>query len=146
MLKLLNALAIIGLIGTAGWAYSIKYETIYFAEQVKKIERRVEREKEAIAVLQAEWQHLNTPSRLQALTDRHLPLAPIQAAQIIRPADLPNKAADSDPLARKLDELLTGSVGTRPAVMRRQPTPAQPVATPRPRPAGPVSLQPPVRR
>jgi hypothetical protein len=122
MLRLLNVLAIFGLIGTAAWAYSIKYETIYYAEQVKKLEKRMERERDAIAVLRAEWQHINKPVRLQLLADRHLQLQAMQATQIASAKDLPAKPVQQDLLGSKLDELLTGS------------TPARPAATTRPQP------------
>ena len=115
MLRLLNVLAILGLIGTAAWAYSIKYETIYYAEQVKKLERRLDRERDAIAVLRAEWQHVNKPTRLQVLSDRHLQLQSLQATQIAKASDLPAKPKEQDMLGSKLDQLLTGSVPSAPA-------------------------------
>jgi cell division protein FtsL len=124
MLKLLNVLAVGGLVGTAMWAYSVKYETIYFAEQVKKLEKRLDRERDAISVLRAEWQHINRPARLQVLADRHLQLQTLQATQIVRPQDLPAKPKNDDPLGDKLDQLLTGSTpaaprsGVRPAGLR----------------------------
>jgi cell division protein FtsL len=123
MLKLLNVLAVGGLVGTAMWAYSVKYETIYFAEQVKKLEKRLDRERDAISVLRAEWQHINRPARLQVLADRHLQLQTLQATQIIRAVELPAKPKTEDPLGDKLDQLLTGSTpaqkpGIRPAAMR----------------------------
>jgi hypothetical protein len=115
MLRLLNVLAVAGLVGTAMWAYSIKYDTIYYAEQVKKLEKRLDRERDAISVLRAEWQHINRPVRLQVLTDRHLQLQTLQATQIARASDLPAKPKNDDPLGSKLDQLLTGSVPTTPA-------------------------------
>jgi hypothetical protein len=110
MLRLLNILAVLGLIGTAAWAYSIKYETIYYAEQVKKLEKRLDRERDAVAVLRAEWQHVNKPVRLQVLADRHLQLQALQATQMALPGDLPARAKEQDVLGDKLDQLLTGSV------------------------------------
>jgi hypothetical protein len=110
MLRLLNVLAILGLIGTAAWAYSIKYETIYYAEQVKKLEKRLDRERDAITVLRAEWQHVNKPMRLQVLADRHLQLQALQATQIAKAGDLPMRQKKQDLLADKMDQLLTGSV------------------------------------
>jgi hypothetical protein len=110
MLRLLNILALLGLIGTAAWAYSIKYETIYYAEQVKKLEKRLDRERDAITVLRAEWQHVNKPMRLQVLSDRHLQLQALQATQIAKASDLPERSKEQDILANKLDQLLTGSV------------------------------------
>jgi hypothetical protein len=120
MLRLLNVLAILGLIGTAAWAYSIKYETIYFAEQVKKMEKRLDKERDAVTVLRAEWQHINMPVRLQQLAEKQLqqdsPLQALQATQIVRAIDLPAKPKDGDRIGVKIEELLTGSVpGPRPA-------------------------------
>lgn len=126
MLRLLNILAILGLVGTAAWAYSIKYETIYYAEQVKKLEKRLDRERDAITVLRAEWQHINKPTRLQVLADRHLQLQAMQATQIVKPGDLPARPPESDPLGSKLDQILTGTV----------PGAARPAAKPAVRPGG----------
>jgi cell division protein FtsL len=125
MFRFLNILAILGLIGTAAWAYSIKYETIYYAEQVKKLEKQTDKEREAVNVLRAEWQHLNKPSRLQVLADRHLQLQALQATQIIKLQDLPNKREERDLLGDKLDQLLTGTIpaapkpGNKPPVRRQ---------------------------
>jgi hypothetical protein len=111
MLRLLNVLAVAGLIGTAMWAYSIKYDTIYYAEQVKKLEKRLDRERDAISVLRAEWQHINRPVRLQVLADRHLQLQALHATQIAKASEIPAKPKDEDQLGIKLDQLLTGSTG-----------------------------------
>ncbi|MGL5117450.1 MAG: cell division protein FtsL [Beijerinckiaceae bacterium] len=114
MLRLLNVLAILGLIGTAAWAYSIKYETIYFAEQVKKMEKRLDKERDAVTVLRAEWQHINMPVRLQLLAEKQLQqdlqLHALQATQIVRAFDLPAKPKEADRIGVKIEELLTGSV------------------------------------
>jgi hypothetical protein len=124
MLRLLNVLAIAGLVGTAMWAYSIKYDTIYYAEQVKKLEKRLDRERDAISVLRAEWQHINRPVRLQILADRHLQLQTLQATQIARASELPSKPKIDDPLGARLDQLLTGSI---PAATAAKP-PVRPAA------------------
>jgi hypothetical protein len=121
MLRLLNILALLGLIGTAAWAYSIKYETIYYAEQVKKLEKRLDRERDAITVLRAEWQHVNKPMRLQVLSDRHLQLQALQATQIAKASDLPERSKEQDLLANKLDQLLTGSVPPSPTKAGAKP-------------------------
>lgn len=110
MLRLLNFLIIGGLLGTAAWAYSIKYETTYYVEQVKKMERRQERERDAINVLKAEWQHITKPQRLQPLAERHLDLQPMQPAQIVRVVDLPKRKERNDAIAEKIDQLLTGTI------------------------------------
>ena len=123
MLRLLNLLAILGLLSTAAWAYSIKYDTIYYAEQVKKLEKRLDRERDAITTLRAEWQHINKPTRLQLLADRHLQLQALQATQIIKAADLPVKSQEQDVLGSKLDQLLTGTLPAKPAPPKPKPAP-----------------------
>ncbi len=124
MLRLLNLLAILGLLSTAAWAYTIKYDTIYYAEQVKKLEKRLDRERDSIATLRAEWQHINKPARLQLLADRHLQLQALQATQIIKAADLPVKPQNQDLLGSKLDHLLTGSVPSAPVAPKANQKPA----------------------
>ena len=77
MIRLLNVLAIVGLIGSAVYAYSTKYDTLYQAGQVSKLKGALHKERQAIAVLRAEWQLLTRPDRLQAAVERHLTLEPI---------------------------------------------------------------------
>lgn len=105
MMRFLHLIAIAGLIGSAGYAYSIKYDTLYQAEQVAKLKARAQREREGIAVLKAEWQLLNRPDRLQAVVDRHLDLPPLQIHQLARFSDLPNRAPKTDEIGRKLELL-----------------------------------------
>lgn len=108
MMRFLHIFAIAALIASAGYAYSIKYDTIYYAEQVAKLKSRIQREKDAIAVMRAEWQHLSRPDRLQALAERHLELQPLAVAQIVRFGDLPEPQAKVDSIGRKLEALGLG--------------------------------------
>jgi hypothetical protein len=103
--RLLHLIAIAGLIASAGYAYSIKYDALYQAEQVAKLKSRAQRERDAIAVLKAEWQHLNRPDRLQAVVDRHLDLKPMEIHQLARLSDLPDRPPKIDEIARKLEAL-----------------------------------------
>ena len=111
MLRFLNVLAIAALIGSASWAYSVKYDTIYYVEQIRKNEAKIERERDAIAILKAEWQFMTKPGRLQVLSDRHLSLQPTKASQIIRANELPDRKSQGDAIAAKLEDLglVTGS-------------------------------------
>jgi hypothetical protein len=105
MIRFLHMVAISALIASAGYAYSIKYETLYHAEQVAKLRAKVQRERDAIAVLRAEWQLLNRPDRLQAAADRHLDLQPLNIKQLARLSDLPNRPPREDEIGRKLEAL-----------------------------------------
>ena len=102
MIRFLNTVAVLCLIGSAAYAYSIKYETLYWAEQAAKVRSRIQRERDSIAVLKADWQSLNRPDRLQAAVERHLDLQPISVQQLARLSDLPDKAPRVDEIARLL--------------------------------------------
>lgn len=108
MIRFMHLIAIALLVGSAGYAYSIKYETIYYAEQVAKLKSRVQREKEAIAVMRAEWQYFNRPDRLQVLAKRHLDLQPLTVKQIAKLSDVPERQAKVDAIGRKLEALGLG--------------------------------------
>ena len=64
MIRLLNLLAVLGLVASAIYAYSTKYETLNLAGQVSKLKSQLHKERQAVAVLRAEWQLLTRPDRL----------------------------------------------------------------------------------
>jgi hypothetical protein len=105
MIKLLHILAITALVGSAGYSYSVKYETLFYAETLAKTRAKLQREREAIAVAKAEWALLNRPDRLQRIADQHLDLKPMQIGQLGRLSELPNRPAKADEIGRKLDSL-----------------------------------------
>jgi cell division protein FtsL len=109
MLRFLHLIAIGSLIASAAYAYSVKYDSVYFAEQVAKLNSRIQKERDAIAVMRAEWQRLNRPDRLQTLAEKHLDLHPISVQQIVRIGDVPMKPT-GDELGRKLE--LLGLIAT----------------------------------
>ncbi|PTM42200.1 hypothetical protein [Bosea sp. 124] len=108
MIKLLHVVAIGALVSSALYAYTIKYETTLEAEQLQKVRMKTHRERDAIAVLKAEWQYLNRPDRLQMLADRHLDLQPFSVTQVVRIADIPNRGPKVDAIGRKLEDLGLG--------------------------------------
>lgn len=69
-------------IGLAYWAYKENYKTQASLNDVKELQQQIAQEKEAIAVLKAEWAYLNRPDRLRELVDlnfqdlRLIPLLP----------------------------------------------------------------------
>ena len=106
MIRLSHIVAIAALIGSAGYAYSIKYEAIVQAEQLARLQAQVDRERAAIAVLRAEWTLLNRPDRVQALADRHLDdIVPMDPRRLTRFSDLPARGERDDGIARKLEAL-----------------------------------------
>lgn len=108
MIKLLHVIAIGALVSSAVYAYSIKYETTLAAEQLQKMRAKTQRERDAIAVLKAEWQFLNRPDRIQTLADRHLDLQAFTATQVVKASEIPNRGPKVDAIGRKLEDLGLG--------------------------------------
>ena len=105
MIRFIHIIVICGLIASAGYAYSIKYDSLYHAEQVAKLKAKLQKERDAIAVLKAEWHLLNRPDRLQAAAERHLDLQPLNVQQLARLSDLPSRPPRADEIGRKLEAL-----------------------------------------
>jgi len=105
VIRLLHIIAITALIASAAYAYTVKYETLYYVEQVAKLKAKVQRERDIIAVLRAEWQYLDRPDRLQEAANQHLDLQPLKIQQLARLPDLPNRPAREDEIGRKLEAL-----------------------------------------
>ena len=99
MLRFLNIAAILALVGSAIYAYSIKYQTSYRAEQIVKTKLEIKAEHDAIAVLRAEWSFMTRPERVQQLADRYLDLQPLTADKIETARELPERAPHVDAIA-----------------------------------------------
>ncbi len=105
MIRILNFIAIAALIGSAIYAYSIKYQTIFHAETVASLKTEIKKEQDQIGSLRADWSHLTRPERVQALADKLLPLQPLALNQIVQVEALPDKAKPNDTIGRKLADL-----------------------------------------
>ncbi len=136
MLRILNILAICALIGSAVYAYSIKYQTSFRAEQIAKTKLEIKAERDAIAVLRADWAYMTRPERLQPLADKYLPdYGPLQVTQLVSLQSLPQKTR-SDSIGAKLSEIGLSAEATPPA------TTAAPTTTPKSGPAKTKSATP----
>lgn len=127
MMRFINIVVVAALIVAAVVVYRVKYEATRHAEQAAKIRLEINREREAISELRAQWAQLNSPDRLQALAERHLSLKPLAINQLSDLANLPDKPfVDPDPIGSMLeamdgtaDPTATGSVPTAPIPQRR---------------------------
>jgi cell division protein FtsL len=108
MWRLLHLLAIGTLIGSAVYVYTLKYQAIFEAEQIVKIKHQINKAKDEIGVLRAEYEHLARPDRIQELADKLLQMQPLALNQIVRPEDIPEKNAQADSIGRKLEALGLG--------------------------------------
>jgi len=123
MLRFLNIFAVLALMGSAVYAYTIKYQTAFRAEQIAKTRLEIRAERNAIAVLRAEWAFLTRPERIQQLSDRYLPeLRAAAVAQIVPAQAVPDRAARVDTIARTLDILGLGAPSTPAADAKSAPT------------------------
>ncbi len=105
MIRILNIVAIVALIGSAIYAYSIKYRTIFHAETIAKLKSDIKKEQDQVGTLRAEWAHLTRPERVQSLSDSLLDLQPLALNQIVKAEALPDRAPKIDSIGRKLEDL-----------------------------------------
>lgn len=105
MIRILNFIAIAALIGSAIYAYSIKYQTIFHAETVANLKAEIKVEKDKIGLLRADWAHLTRPERVQGLAEKLTDLQPLALNQIVKVDALPDKTAPVDTIGRKLEDL-----------------------------------------
>ena len=110
------------LIFAAAYVYRIKMESTSRVERVQRLNAEIREQRDAIAILRAEWARLDAPLRLQGLAERHLGLKPITAQQYDQLRNLPERPPnfnrDPDPIGSMLNiieatgeaPLITGSV------------------------------------
>lgn len=124
-MRIIHFLVVGMLVFAAAYVYRIKMESTSRVERVQRLNAEIREERNAIAVLRAEWARLDSPLRLQGLTERHLELKPITAQQYDSLKNLPDRppnfARDPDPIGTMLNTIeaasdanaITGSVPAR---------------------------------
>ncbi len=103
--RILNLLAFVLLFGSAVAVYRIKYEAIFHAEDVARLERAIEAEKTSIILLQTEWARLARPDRIEALAREHLGLGITTPEQTVKLSSLPRRPQTIDPIAQTIESL-----------------------------------------
>jgi cell division protein FtsL len=105
MWRFMHGAAIAALIASASYVYGVKYRNIYASEQLVKTRHQIDKEKDAINLLRAEYAHLARPDRVQALADSKLGLEPLALSQIATVDELPEAKPKVDSIGRTLEEL-----------------------------------------
>jgi cell division protein FtsL len=123
MWRILHAFAIAALIGSAAYVYGVKYRTIYASEQLVKTRHLINKEKDAINLLRAEYAHLARPDRVQVLADSKLGLQPLALSQIATVNELPDAQPKTDSIGRTLESLGFTADNSTPAVTASASTP-----------------------
>ena len=109
-LRVLHALSLLILVGSAVAVYKVKYDTTYEVQRIAKLRNDIRSEQERIALLRAEWTRLAAPQRVQELAVRHLGMKPMDVARVSDLANLPEKPfkpEDRDPIGEFI-ETFTG--------------------------------------
>lgn len=124
MMRLLNILVIGALIVAASYVYKIKFDSTLQAERVAKVRGELRRERNAIAVLRAEWAKLDAPSRIEGLAGRHLTtLRRIEPTQFDTFDRLPERPAptapNADPIGAMLAPAAPNATGSIPPAAAR---------------------------
>ena len=123
-MRIIHLLVIGVLVFAAAYVYRIKMESTLRTERVLRLHAEIREQRDAIAVLRAEWARLDAPLRLQGLAERHLPLKPVTATQYDSLKNLPErppnfvKKGDPDPIGAMIEAIdsvadpaaVTGSV------------------------------------
>ncbi len=110
-MRFIHLLVIGALVFAAAYVYRIKMESTERTERVLRLHAEIREERDAIAVLRAEWAKLDAPLRLQGLADRHLALKPLNATQYDSLKNLPERPpnfvrpADPDPIGAMIDTI-----------------------------------------
>jgi cell division protein FtsL len=83
MLRFVNICLVLGLVALAYVIYQVKYETRALDAEIATLNRQIDEERDAIAVLRAEWSLLNRPERIERLAKKYLKLAPAKPVQLV---------------------------------------------------------------
>ncbi len=121
-MRILHLLVVVALVLAAAYVYRVKYESTAHVAQIAKMRAEVQRERDAVAALRAEWSKLDNPERIQALANRHLPLKPLELHQLDPLDRLPERPVQivppgtADPIGAIIEtqidsDLTTGSAG-----------------------------------
>jgi hypothetical protein len=106
IMRLLHLTVVAALIVAAAYVYKIKFASTVRAAEVARLAAEIKRQRDAIAVLKAEWVQLENPARIQGLAERHLPLRMLDPAQIDRLDRLPERPGlQPDAIGAMIDAL-----------------------------------------
>lgn len=89
MIRRSTILTLLVAIGLGFGLFRLTYEVQTLEGELAHVNRAVAAEREAIHVLRAEWSYLNEPTRLEALTKKHLSLRTTQDSRIRTVAEIP---------------------------------------------------------
>lgn len=136
MFRIANLVMVVALLVTAAVVYQVKYSSTADAERLAHLRQAIRAERDAIAVLRAEWARRTSPLYVQGLVQRHLDLQVLSVDAMSTLDDLPAKpAGGGDGIGGMIEALsdvplITSSIG------KPDKPPAPPSAGPGPSVSG----------
>ena len=119
MLRFINICLVLALVALAYVIYEGKYEARALDEDIGSLRKDIETERDAVAVLRAEWSLLNRPERIERLANKYLKLAPAKPFQLVTLDAVTDRDFDRSRL-----EVAAPAPEAKPAKTAVKPTPA----------------------
>lgn len=86
----------LSVVAIAGFAtYEVKYQVAQVDDELGRVNRSIDADRDQLRVLSAEWSYLTQPARLDQLRQRHLTLVPVTRAQLGSLDQIPFRAAET---------------------------------------------------
>jgi hypothetical protein len=101
--RIINFIMLAAMIAGAIVTYDMKHKAEQAADKVARLQAEIAREKDAVALLRAEWSLLTQPARLQSVVQKyaaHFQLEPFTPKQIVTIGEIPMKPVGESPIAR----------------------------------------------
>lgn len=89
MIRLSILIWLLLIAGAGGALYHLKYKVIALEAQLEEINGDIEADRDAIAMLHAEWSYLNDPAQIEAYATHHLGTRPATVHDIVSLASIP---------------------------------------------------------
>jgi hypothetical protein len=86
-------LAVVGLAGFG--TFAMKYQVAHLDDELGRVSRAIDADRDQLRVLSAEWSYLTQPARLDQLRQRHLTLVPVTRAQLGSLDQIPFRAGET---------------------------------------------------
>jgi cell division protein FtsL len=135
MLRFVNVCLVLGLVALAYVIYQVKYEARSLDEEIASLGKQIDEERDALAVLRAEWSLLNRPERIERLAQKYLKLAPAQPQQLVTVDTVSDRDFDRTRL-----EITAAATPAAPAAIKPTAKPKATIATAEAEPATTTAL------
>lgn len=130
MFRVANLLMVLALLATAAVVYQVKYASTADADRLARLRLAIRAERDAIAVMRAEWARRTAPLYVQGLVQRHLDLQPLNVDAISTLDDLPERPAHKpDGIGGMIEELVDTPLATS-SISRSGTSASAPPASP----------------